>query len=76
MPSQERIQIFVANERLLLDDLRIDIGRSQGFDLGNEEIPNPFDSLSTRQHSKFLQVPYRYYLIRQIVQQRLDIGHG
>lgn len=45
MSREEGVEALVSEECLLLDNLRVDIGRAQGFDLRDEEIPNPFDSL-------------------------------
>lgn len=46
---EEGVEAFVSEECLLLDNLRVDIGRAQSLDLRDEEIPDPFYSLDNLQ---------------------------
>lgn len=41
----EEVELFVADEALLLDDLSICAGDSEGFDLGDEEVADSLDCL-------------------------------
>jgi hypothetical protein len=43
---QERVEVFVSNEMLLLYNLSIDIWGPQRLDLGYEKITNSFKSLA------------------------------
>lgn len=57
MSREEGVEAFVSDECLLLDNLRVDVGRAQGFDLRDEEIPNPFYSLDDLQPAALYKLP-------------------
>lgn len=42
---KKRVEIFEFEKPLLLDNLRIYVGRSQSFDLCNDEVPNALNGL-------------------------------
>jgi hypothetical protein len=45
VPVKERKEVLKFEEVLLLDNLGINVGRSQRLDLGDEEVPYSLDGL-------------------------------
>lgn len=45
--GKETVELLVANERLVLNNLSINTGRPQGFYLRHEQVSDSFDSLKT-----------------------------
>lgn len=50
MSRQEAVQVLVPKKRLLLNYLSVDVRRSQGLDLRDEEVSNSFYGLKMFQH--------------------------
>ena len=50
MLAQKRIEVLIADEVLLLDDLSIDIGRTECLDLCYEEVSDPLNGLQYSVH--------------------------